>query len=422
MDAIVVGTSFRSGSMGLRDRLVIEDASIPDVSSRLFDAGVTQAILLSTCDRVEVQAVHHDAETARHAILSTLAGHAEVERSDLAEQTYTLVGEDALRHMIKVASSLDSQVIGEPQVLGQVKAAHRLAENAGMVHGELQSLLRAVYAAAKRVRTETKIGEFPVSIAAAAGQLAGKVHGNLDRCRVLLLGDGDMGELVARHLKNIGAGRLVVSHPADRRAEKFAIRLGCHAASWSRLSQSLTDAEIVITSIGHREHSLSYDMMAGMVKSRHYRHTFAIDLAFPGDIDPAVNRIDEVFLYTLSDLEHVTAEGLSMRGREARHAESIVEEEIRRMGKSRAERSAAPALVRLRQHVDRIREQALSDAGGDAGRATSLLANRLLHNPTIVLREIGAQQDREELQSAETLLERLFSLDRDNADDDTGGE
>ena len=206
----------------------IEEAALPELLERLRAAGIAQAVALSTCDRIEVQAVHDAAAAASDRIAEVLADQAGVAPAALAEQAYRLSGAAAVRHILAVAASLDSLVVGEPQVLGQVKAGHRLARAAGMVGSELEACLQAAYATAKRVRRETAIGERAVSIAAAAAELARSVQGDLGRCGALLIGAGEIGELMVEQLRRAGLARLTVAHPSAPRAERIAHRLGCH--------------------------------------------------------------------------------------------------------------------------------------------------------------------------------------------------
>ncbi len=419
---VVVGVNFRSSTMDLRDRMFVEDAMIAHVSERLSASGVNQAIILSTCDRVEVQAAHAEPERAINAIRKVLIDHAEVDEAGVSDQMYALSGDDGLRQILRVASSLDSQVVGEPQVLGQVKTAHRLAQDIDMMGPGLETILQTAYTTAKRVRTETKIGERPVSIAAAAALLARDVHGDLADCRIILLGDGEMGELVAMHLMNAGGQHLTVSHPGVTRCDSLASRLGCHSVPWSELSQALPENEVIVTALGGRAYTLSPDMLSTMVKTRRHKLTFAVDLGLPGDIDPAVNRIDEVFLYDLSDLERLAMDGLSHRESEADRANAIVEEELQLFVRNKAERAAVPALNRLRSHVEALRQQALAEAKGDADKATHILTNRLLHDPSTVLRNIAAGGSEAELYTAERVIEQLFQLNQQSTNDDTNGE
>ncbi len=359
-----------------------------------------------------------------------MADHAQISADELDGQLYVLRGEDAVRQIFMVAASLDSLMIGEPQVLGQVKAGHRMARDAGMTGSELEALMQAAYTAAKRVRSETAIDERPVSIAAAASQLAQDLHGDLSRCTGLLIAGGDMGELVARGLLSNGLGHLSVTHPSDARAETAARNLDCHVASFDTLAEILPDADIVLTSMGTRRYVLNADMLSAALKKRRHRPIFLVDTAVPGDIEPAVNRIDEAFLYDLNDLERVAMEGRAIRENEAVAARSIINAEVADFQRGRAERTADPAVVRLRQHFEAARDGVLADAGGDAEKATRLLINRLLHGPSEVMRQLAADValngvgdngngNEQDLQAVEKAVNRLFGLG-DAADGDDG--
>lgn len=417
---MAVGVNHRSSSLALRDRLFVEEHALPGYLERLRQAGLGQAIVLSTCDRVEVQAIADDLAAAARGIKETMAAHGGVAPGDLDGQAYVLADEDAVRHIFAVAASLDSLVVGEPQVLGQVKASHRLSRELGMVGAELEAVLQAAYGAAKRVRSETAIGERPVSIAAAAQQIARDLHGDLGRCSALLIGGGEMGELIVRELRAAGLGHLVVTHPNDARADAVARQLACHAAAFTDLSDHLAAADIVVSSLGARRHTVAAAMVQDALRRRRRKPIFLIDAAVPGDIDPGSDRVDGVFLYDLGDLERVAMEGRASRESAAANAQKILDAEVDAFVRARAERAAVPALVRLRQHFEAARAQALADAGGDAEKATRLLINRLLHDPSHTLRALatqamaagaaGAHSDGVDLATAEKALQRLFRL------------
>ena len=268
---LVVGANHRSSSLTLRDRLFVEDAEVPAFLARLKETGIGEALVLSTCDRVEVQAMVAGApsnDDGAGRITGVIAAHAGMQPGDLAEQLYVIEEADAVRHLFAVAASLDSLVIGEPQVAGQVKAGHRMARDAGMVGADLEAVLQAAYGAAKRVRRETAIGERPVSLAAAAVELARDLHGDLARCSGLLIGAGDMGELVAEHMDGAGLGQLTVVHSREAQAQAQARRLGCHWAGIEALASMLSEADIVFSAVGARRHTLSADMVRGALGKR----------------------------------------------------------------------------------------------------------------------------------------------------------
>lgn len=410
---IVVGANHRSSSMMMRDRLFVEEAHTPAFLERLKAEGLGQAVVLSTCDRVEVQAIHPDRDQAARAITKVLATHAELEAPALEGQIYIHWGKDAQRHVFAVTASLDSLMIGEPQVLGQVKDAHRLSADAGMTGPELEALLQAAYGTAKRVRTETAIGEGPVSIAAAAVQLARDLHGDLDRCSALLVGGGDMGELVAQDLNTGGLAHLSVVHPVEARAQAIARSLDCHRGDYEAMAELLVEADVVLTSLGTRKHVITAEMVSEALRRRRRKPIFLIDTGIPGDVEPAVDEIDGAFLYDLNNLERVAMEGRASRETEARDAWRILDEELAAFQRNRAERVAVPTLSKLRSHFEDARIQALSDAGDDADKATRLLVNRLLHDPSEVMRQSAAATNPGDWKALEQVLERLFRLSGD---------
>mgnify|MGYP002629918515 CR=1 FL=1 len=405
--------------MGLRDRLFVEDADVAKILGSLSDAGIAEALVLATCDRIEVTAAVEDAAVGEAAIKSVLAEHGGLEATDLDGQLYTFADELAISQLFGVAASLDSQVVGEPQVLGQVKASHRLARDAGMIGVTMEPLLQAAYGSAKRVRTETAISEGPVSIAAAAVELTKDLHGPLDGVNGLLIGVGEMGELIAGQLIAGGLGRMTVMHPTPGRADPVARALDCHHAPFDSLAEAMVTADVVLCALGRRQHALSADMVRAALRSRHNRPVFVVDVAVPGDVEPAVNRIDEAFLYDLADLERITMEGRSNRERETGAARKIVAEDVAAFMRQRTERAAVPALRQLRGHVEVIREDSLAKAGDDAAEATRLLVNRLLHEPSERLRHAAIDGS---LENMEAVVRTLFDLGSGYDDNDEDGK
>ena len=407
---IVVGANHRSSSLALRDALFVDDAQQGDFLAGLREAGVSQALIISTCDRVEVLAYHHDVAVAEAALTGALAKKAGLAAESLTNQLYTLSERDAVRHCFAVTASLDSLVIGEPHVLGQVKTCHRLARDAGLIGPELETLLSAAYTVAKRVRSETAVAERPVSIASAAVQFARDLHGDLADCEALLVGSGDMGELVAESMLAGGLKRLMVTAPRASRAEALAEALNCHVAPFEDLPLLLVEADIVLTSLGSRQQVLGPEQVQAALRKRRRKPIFLVDGGIPGDIDPAVNRVDGAYLYDLTDLERIAMEGRATREAAAREAFAIVDAEVEGFFKGRAARVAVPAIVALRGHFEAVRESVLAEAGGDAERATRLLVNRLLHDPSEVMKEIAGGGAADLWESAEGLLKRLFRL------------
>jgi len=411
---VLIGANHRSSTMGLRDRLFVEDHHAPDILKNLQGLGLDEAMVLSTCDRTEIVAVGKETKATADAIKSVLSAHGDVDKNEMDTQLYSYCGEEAIRHLFLVTASLDSSVVGEPQVLGQVKASHLLAKSHGMAGPCLNGVMQAAFSAAKKVRTETTIGERPVSIAAVAENIVHSVHGDLAGLGALLIGVGEMGELIATRFLNRGLERLCVIHPLERRAGMLARKLECHRAGMDELADVLAEADVVITALGKRHPVLDSDKVLGALKRRRQRMQLIIDVAIPGDVDAAVNRIDDCYLYDLGDLERIALEGLTEREKDAVDAHQIITMETSRFVTGGLERRAAPALKELRNYFENLREQALLDGGDDAEKATRLLINRILHTPMEKLRGLAVHQPGE-MKMAELAIRRLFGLPKETA-------
>ena len=410
---VVVGANHRSSSPALREGLYVTEDTMGGFLERLRRAGLAQAIVLSTCDRIEVQAAHPDPAAAAAAIVGLFAEQAGVRDADMERQLYRIEEGAALRHIFAVAASLDSLVVGEPQILGQLKSGHRAAATAGMTGAELEAVLQSAYATAKKIRSETAIAEGPVSIAAAAVELAREIHGDLERCAGLLIGSGEMGELLVDHLRAAGLYRLTVSGPLLARAEETARRLKCHHAAFDDPTALLAKADICVTAQGGGQTLVAAAHLDAALKLRRRRPIFVIDLGVPGDVDPTAESLDGVFLSELDDLEGVPMATRATRETAAKAAWAILDAEVAAFERGRAERQAVPLLSVLRRHFEDTRNQVLESAtDADAAEATRRLINRLLHDPSLILRAIAANPSgREDMEAAARLLRRLFNLD-----------
>lgn len=417
----LIGASHRSASLTLRDRLFTEDGEVPGMLARLKQAGLTEVLWFATCDRVEVVGCAEDPTGAALQAAEVLAARAELPLDEVAGELVTLTGQAAVRHLFSVAASLDSQVVGEPYVLGQVKAAYRAAEFAGTAGQTLTALLHAAFGAAKRVRTETAIGAHPTSVAAAAVQTARELHGDLRACRVLLVGLADMGVLMVEEMRAAGIGPISVAAPNDARAEALARRLGTHAVRFAGLDAALVHADIVVSAASLGRFLLTPQLLQGALRRRRQRPIFVVDAGVPADVDPGVEDLAHAFVFDLDDLERVALTGRVKREAEAEAAWAIVDEAVTQFLKARAERHAVPAVVALRTRFESERERLLSERNDlDAAEATRLLINRLLHRPSAMLRELASAPEAAGLPErlvAERLLSRLFGLDADE-----GGE
>lgn len=420
---LVFGVSHRTATAALRERLLIEDIDQPAMLAEIRAAGFDEALLVATCDRLEVVALHRDPETALGPLLRMFAERAQVPADDLQAQSYHHFADAALRHVFAVAASLDSQVIGEPQVLGQVKESHRLAAAAGSLGTGLETVLQSAYATAKRVRSETPLAERPVSITASALMVARNLHGELAHSSALVIGLGEMGELMAVELREAGIVDLVIMHGSPRRAEAAAHRLRCHFRPWEELAEAVAAADIVVTALGSGRHTVTAPLVEAALKQRRRRPILFLDAAVPGDVEAAVQELDGAFVYDLDDLEGVAREGKAGREATALAAWRVLEEEVSGFLRKRAERAAVPAVAALRKHFEAARQEVLAQGGLDAEAATRLLIKRLLHGPSEALRAVAAA-DAEAGRRLERTIESLF-LDNDvtpRPEEEAGGE
>jgi len=366
-------------------------------------------VFIATCDRVELWTRDGD-DVALFAPL--VAARALCPEAGIAAASYRLEGEAALKHLFAVASALDSTVLGEPHVLGQVRAAYRAAAARGLVGPTLERAFLAAFACARRVRRDTRIAERPVSLAAAALDLAHGIHGDIDRTAALLLGPAEMGELMAEQFQRAGLQRLVLCGPPGR-ADRAAQRLGCNVAPLDELDEALAAADIVIAALGSGRTVLTPARIAAALRRRPARPMFVIDAAIPADADPAINALDGVFLYDLADLERAAIAGRATRAAAAGEAWRIVEDELAAYRAKGAALRAVPAVVTLRRHFERVRAEVMEERGLDAEAATRLLVNRLLHDPSEALRDLAGEGD---AAAMEAVLRRLFRL----ADEEEG--
>lgn len=433
-ELFVVGLSHRTAPAALRDRLMAGEGTGSELFLRqLVSSGLRQAMILATCDRLEIIGADPAPAAAAETALAQLASRAGLGVSLLEPHAYLRTGAGALRHLFEVAAALDSVVVGEPEILGQVKAAHRLAVEAGCVGPELETALAASYAAAKRVRSETALAEQPVSLAAVATKLARHVHGDLSDAGAVLIGFGEMGGTVARALQAQGLRRLTVATGAPARGAALAQELGARHISMQELAAALDHSDIVLAAVSAGAPVLDLAAIRSALQRRRRRPMLLIDLGIPGDIAADVDALEDAFLYTLDDLERISAGGRAGREQAAAAAHAILEEELQRRGREGAAREAAPAVVALRQHFERARNEVLARGAGLDGEAlTKLLINRLLHEPSTALKALAveAAHGPEERRRIERTLLKLFGIERryggpaarDDAREDKGSD
>lgn len=409
---VVVGASHRTSSEATRDRLFISEDDLPGFLQKVSAAGFSEAVAMSTCARTEIFGLADNSGAARHGAIAVLSDLGGFDADILAGETYCHEGEDALRHLFRVAASLDSPIVGEPEVTGQFRDAVRIATAHDHVGSGLGTVIQASNGAAKRIRSETPIGERSVSMAACASHVARDVQGDLSRTSAVLVTGGEMGELIVDQLRAAGLKRLTVVARSRARAEISARRYQCHHAVLDDLPALLPDADIVVTSLGAGRHLFDRGAAAAALTERRRRPMLFVDAAIPSDVDPAVNELDGAFVYSLDDLERIALEGRSSRDRAAEDAEGIVAEEVDGFRRATAERNATPAVTALRAHFERVRADVVtesSSADPALDDATRRLVNRLLHAPSEALRALSAENDPAALR-AEKLLRQLFDI------------
>jgi glutamyl-tRNA reductase len=359
MPLYVLGINHHTAPLEVRERLAVApDAQADALADLIAQPGVAEAVLVSTCNRTEVYCAS-ETEAPVRAWLEAGAAKAGV---DLGRHLYCHAGDAAVRHAFRVAAGLDSMVIGEPQILGQVKQSLRAAEGAGTTGPALRALFQKTFSVAKEVRTRTAIGEQSVSMAAAALKLAQNVFGDLARTRVLLVGVGEMVELVATYFAAQQPAALVVANRTRARGEEFAQRFAARAITLAELPARLAEFDIVVTGTASTLPIIGKGLVESALKARRRRPIFIVDFAVPRDVEAEVATLEDVFLYTIDDLGTIVRAGLESRGAAIDEAEGIVEREVAEFRSREQSRGAAPAIVGLRRRADQYREAELAKA------------------------------------------------------------
>jgi len=380
---MVIGANHQSSTMLLRDQLYICESDLPPFYKRLQVIGFDQVIIFSTTDLTEfiVTAPTKSTKELSTEVIKLLSAYVSESRNKIENQTYCLIDHEAVRHVFAVAAGLDSLVIGDTKVKEQLNLAHQIANNNSSTGDYLNNLIASAQKTAKRILQETEIGLRPISIAAAAVQVARDLHGDLTRSSCLLIGAGEMGEMLASSMRSGGVDQLLVSHPSLARAEIVSQNLNCHVGEMENLVQLLTQSDIVITSINTRKFTLNDSALKTAIKARRRKPIFIIDTGVPGDVDPAVEALEDVFLYTLDDLERVIKEGRTSRAEKAKTAWAIIDEEANKRGNFSLKENMAPP--NEKNSIEQIRQTALIEADGNADKATRLLLDRLKEIPDL---------------------------------------
>jgi glutamyl-tRNA reductase len=356
MKLLVTGVSHKTAPVEVRECLAFREDTLPGALASLKSReGITEAVILSTCNRVEITVTTDDASDPQAIVDAFLAETKQVSAESISPHLYHASGRDAIHHLFRVAASLDSMVVGEPQILGQLKAAYAAAKTAGTVCGWLDGLLTRTFSVAKRVRSETGIGHMAVSVSYAAVELARKIFGSLSGRTIMIVGAGKMSELAARHLRRSGASHVFVTNRTHERAVEMAALFQGTPVEYTRFISMLPEVDIVITSSGAPHYVLLKEDMQRVISARRNKPMFVIDIAVPRNVEPSVNQLDNIFLYDIDDLQEVVNANLRERMKEAEHAELLVTEEVDRMMARLKVAEVTPLIVGLQEQLEQIR-------------------------------------------------------------------
>jgi glutamyl-tRNA reductase len=400
MNIVLLGLNHKTAPIELRERLAIGPQQLEEATRSLVQApGILEGMILSTCNRVEL--LTSQTPDAPH-LLNYVGNYFDIDPQQLAPHIYEYRQEHAVRHLFRVACSLDSMVIGEPQILGQVKSSYLAARSAGAVRGHLDKVLQRAFVVAKRVRSETEIGNSSVSIASVAVELARKIFGSLQEKKVLLVGAGKMSEQAARHLVNHGAGTVLVANRTHERAEQMAQRFGGRAIRFEDIYSSADQADIIITSTGSTQPVFRREHAHHFLQQRRGRPMFFIDIAVPRDVDPEVNKLDGIFLYDIDDLQSVAGSHLKERTRAAELAEAMIVAEVDKYQRRLHALNVGQEILQLQQSAEQMRVAELRRL---SGRLQSLspdqlaavealtrgLVNKFLHQPVQAIKAAASE-------------------------------
>ncbi len=416
MSLVVLGLNHRTAPIEVRERIVFDASRLPGALASLRALpGLGECVIVSTCNRTELYCIGEGAGPRIRDWLAASSGGI----GSLADCLYHIEGADAVRHLFSVAAGLDSLILGEPQILGQLKDAYRAAQAAGTAGAELNRLFQTTFSVAKRVRSETAIGASAVSAASAGIQLARRIFTGFEGHTALLVGAGEMISLAARHLHAQKIGRMIIANRSLSRAERIAGGLQASAILIEALAAHLPQADIVISSTARPGFVIGLDTVREALVARRHRPIFMLDLAVPRDIDPRVGMLEDVYLYTIDDLRDVVDTNMKARQAEAESARRIIDEDVQRFLASQKVRDAAPMIRELRGQAEAARDQTLEQArrmlaaGQDPGAVIEYLAatltNRLLHAPSAALREAAETGD----ESLAAAAAQLFRNARD---------
>jgi glutamyl-tRNA reductase len=420
MNLVIVGLNHKSAPVEIREKLSFPSHSIDEPLGQLTGKyGLNEAVILSTCNRVEVLAITTDMEKGEWQIKRFLSDFHGIPLEKLDDHLYVHSGEDGVKHLFRVAAGLDSMVMGEPQILGQVKDAYSYAieyNTAGVI---VNKLYHKVFQVSKRIRTETGIGESAVSISYAAVELARKIFGDLSGKSGMLLGAGEMAELAARHLKSNGIHEIIVANRTYEKAVDLCKCFDGKPIMFREFPHHLEEVDIVIASTGSPTFIIKQDQVVEVMKKRRHKPMFFIDISVPRNIDPLVNNIDNAYLYDVDDLQGVVESNLAERQKEADEAEKIIVEEIENFYRWIRSLDVVPTIIALRQHCDAIRKAEIAKALSSfreltkkeekvLNAMTTSIINKILHNPVTHIKKESSRIEGDRY--IDTII-KLFDLD-----------
>ncbi len=422
MEIVLIGLSHKTAPVEIREKFCIPKEQVAVFLDRLVDLpNVREGLILSTCNRMEVVAVVDGREEGTERLEDFLGGVSGMAKADLIPHLYIFKGEDAVKHLFRVAASMDSMVLGEPQILGQVKEAYRQAADTKVTGLVLNKLLHRSFFIAKRVRTETKMATQAVSISFAAVELAKKIMGSLEDKRAILIGAGEMSELAARHLVSQGVDEIWVTNRTYSRAQEMARELGGKTVPFEEFPKMLKDMDIVVSSTGSSHYIIHKDQLGAVIRARKNKPMFLIDIAVPRDVDPAINEIDNIYVYDIDDLQGVVDSNKEERRREMQKAEEIVQQGVELFKSWLGSLEVVPTILDLRQRLEKIRQQEmaktltmLKNASEEERKALDLLTqsiiNKILHHPIALLKH---QESREQGKLYLAITRKVFHLDEE---------
>ena len=418
-EIILLGLNHKTAPVALRECLAFDgDETTIALETLKKLPAINESMLISTCNRVEVLLVTDDTDTAVQSTRKFIAEFRDVPVEAFHDALYVHVGDEAVRHVFRVASSLDSMVVGEPQILGQIKTAYRAATQIKTSGVILNRLLHRTFFVAKRIRSETGIGDHAVSISYAAIELGRKIFGSLENKKILLIGAGEMAELAVENLIRNRAGEILVANRTFERAVDLAGRFRGKAIKLEEIITGLEHVDIIISSTGASEFVIKRQQLKGIMRKRRNRPLFFIDIAVPRDIDPQINRLSNTYVYDIDDLKGVVEDNIEDRNREAIKGERIVDEAVVRFQQWRDSLDVVPTIKALRQKLETIADSELNktlhagsmthEESQSVRRMTRSLINKFLHDPTDILKRNGCQGGKSVYLD---ITRKLFKLD-----------